>query len=285
MSLRLLLAGLTLASAVHAATPLEEAISLYKEKKYPDARAAFEKIATTEPTNAAACYYLGMTLTRRGDDKAQQDALPWLEKAANLEPNNPTYLADYAGVSMLVADKTMSLTAATNGRDAMERSLVLDPENIEARVGLWRFYSEAPLWLGDKKKAAAELSEIRKRNPDRADLLLIDSAIKAKKFNDAFNLCDERLGQNPEDSFALFQYGRVAIASGQNLDRALANLKKYLALAEIAPSKANPALGWLRLGNLHEKLGQADDARAAYQAALRLKPDDSAAATALANLK
>lgn len=286
MSLRFLLLALASSALAHAATPLDEAIALFKEKRYPEARAALEKIATADPTDARACYYLGMTLLRRGDSKAREDALPWLEKAAQLEPRNATYLADYGGTSMLVAEKTRSLGAATKGRDAMEKSLTIDPENIEARVGLWRFYAEAPWPIGSSSKAAAQLAEITKRDPKRAVMVQLDASISAKKFEEAFRRCDELLAKTPDDFFALFQYARVALASGQRLDRGVACLEKYIALASADRSgTANLVLAWVRLGNLHEKRGRADDARTAYQKALELQPGEKTAAAALANLR
>ena len=285
MSLRLILAVFAFGTAVRAASPLEEAVSLYKEKKYPDARAALEKIATAEPNNAAASYYLGMTVLRRGDGKAMEDALPWLERAAKLEPANATYLADYGGISMSVAGKTRSVSAATRGRDAMEKSLTINPDNLDARTGLWRFYTEAPWPLGSSAKANTQLDEIRKRDPKRATMLLIDARTAGKKFPEAFQLCEELLAKTPDDFFARFQYARVALSSGQNLERGVECLKKYISLATATPGSANAVIAWVRLGNLHEKRGHPDEARAAYEAALKLQPNDKAAAAALANLK
>src|SRR5512140_2750219 len=105
------------------AAPLDDAIVLYQAHKYPDARAAFEKIAAAEPNNAAACYYLGMTLRHRGDATALDDAVPWLQKAVDLEPNNADYLSDFGGTSLQLAAKNNSLSAATHGRTAMEKAL------------------------------------------------------------------------------------------------------------------------------------------------------------------
>src|ERR1051326_650023 len=215
------------AAVATAAESIEEAKKLYNEKRFPEARELLEKIATAEPNNAAAAYYLGMTLVRRGDGKGMEDALPWLEKAAKLEPNNALYLADYGGVSMSVAGKTRSFTAATRGRDAMEKSLTLNPDNLDAREGLYRFYNEAPWPLGSSSKASNQLDEIRKRDPHRATMITLNSKISAKQYDDAFKLCDEMLAKNPDELFALFQYARVALASGQNLERGLSCLKKY----------------------------------------------------------
>jgi len=80
-----------------ASTDIDRAIALYNAKEYPAARAALEKITAAEPDNAAACYYLGEVLLLRGDDRALDDAIRWLDKAATLEPTNADYLADFGG--------------------------------------------------------------------------------------------------------------------------------------------------------------------------------------------
>ncbi|PHX84711.1 MAG: hypothetical protein CK538_10665, partial [Opitutia bacterium] len=85
-----LIFGLVISAA--QAASLSAAIELYAAKKYPEARLALEKITAAEPKNAAAAYYYGMTIRRRGDTTALADAVPWLAKAAELEPTNPTYL-------------------------------------------------------------------------------------------------------------------------------------------------------------------------------------------------
>jgi tetratricopeptide (TPR) repeat protein len=285
MRLRLFLQGFILSAVVHAATPLEDAISLYKGKKYPDAREALEKIVAAEPGNAPACYYLGMTLLRRGDGKAMEDALPWLEKAAKLEPTNALYLADYGGISMSVAGKTRSLSAATKGREAMEKSLTINPDNLDAREGLFRFYTEAPWPIGSSSKAAVQLEEIRKRDPNRATMISLNAKISAKQFDEAFKLCDELLAKSPDAFFALFQYARIALASGQNLERGLACLQRYIALAVKTPDGPKPAIAWVRIGNIQEKLARPAEARTAYETALQLEPGNRAAAAALASLK
>ena len=286
MSLRFLLLAFALVAAARAATPLEDAIGLYKERKFPEARAAFEKITAEEPKNAAACYYLGMTLVRRGDDKAMEDALPWLEKASALEPTNAHYLADYGGISMSLAGKTKSISAATKGRDAMEKSLTMDPDNLDAREGLMQYYLQAPFFIGgSSSKAAAQLEEIRKRDPKRATMIQLNTRIAAKQFDEAFTLCDEMLAKTPNDFFALFQYSRVALASDRNLERGLECLKKYIALAPTASDTAKPVIAWIRAGDIQKKLGHLDEARVAYQTALQLQPGNKAATAALAALK
>jgi tetratricopeptide (TPR) repeat protein len=283
MSLRLL-AFLSLA-AVAAATQVDDAIALYRAKDYPDARAAFEKIVAAEPTNAAACYYLGMTLRHRGDDKALDDALPWLEKAVTLEPNNADYLSDFGGTSLQLASKNTSYTAATKGRDAMEKALKIDPKDLDTRQGLFEFYEQAPWPLGSSAKAAAQVEEIRKLDPDRAAALSVRMKTDEKDYAGAFKICEGLLAKNPNDYTALYQYGRTSSLCGQNLEHGLACLQKVLTLPPPSPASPTASNVWNRIGVIRERLGQTPEARTAYQTALKLEPTNRQAADALSKLK
>jgi tetratricopeptide (TPR) repeat protein len=119
------------------------------------------------PPNAAACYYLGMTLRHRGDDQALDAALPWLEKAVTLAPENSTYMGDYGGTCFQLADKHHSFSFATRGRNAMEKAIGLDPDNLDARNGLMQFYARAPWPLGSRARANEQAEEIARRDPPR----------------------------------------------------------------------------------------------------------------------
>lgn len=264
---------------------LDAAIALFKSKRFPEARAAFEAITAAEPKNAAACYYLGMTLLRRGDSRALADAVPWLERAAALNPGNADYLADFGGASLRLADRARSLSAATRGRDAMEKSLTINPANLDAREGLYQFYSRAPWPLGSRAKAAVHLEEIRKLDPARATALVVLAKANAKDYAAAFQLCDEILAARPDDYTALYQYGRTADLSGQNLERGLACLQRSLGLKPPGPASPTPSNIWFRIGCIHEKLQHPGDARAAYESALKLDSGNRQAADALAKLK
>lgn len=271
--------------AAAAGPELDRAIALYNAREYPAARAALEKIAAAEPDNAAACYYLGEVLLLRGDSRALDEAIRWLEKAATLEPTNADYLADFGGASLQLAGRNNSFTAAIKGRDAMEASLRIDPGNLDAREGLMQFYQRAPWPLGSSAKADAQLEEIRRRDPDLATALSVNAKADARDYAAAFQLCDAVLAKSPDNYTALYQYGRTASLSGQNLDRGLSCLKKCLARQPPGPGSPQPASVWSRIGVIEEKLGRTAEARAAYEAALKLDPGTTQAATALARLK
>jgi tetratricopeptide (TPR) repeat protein len=284
--------GLTVSAVLALATlaragapPLDQAIALYDAKRYPEARAALERVLAAEPNNAEACYYLGETLLCRGDANALDDAVPWLEKALKLDPNNPSYLADFGGASIELAEKHTSLSAAVKGRDALEKAVALEPDNLEARTGLMQFYERAPWPLGSSAKAAAQLEEIRRRDPDRALVLMVVARANAQDYAGAFKLCDEVLARRPDDYNALYQYGRTAAASGQNFERALACLKKCLTLPVPGPSAPTYSSVWHRIGLLQERFGHPAEARAAYETAFKLDQANKPAAEALARLK
>lgn len=271
------------ASAV--AAPIDDAIELFKAKKFPEARAAFETITSAEPKNAVAASYLGQTLLRRGDPKATDDALPWLEKATILDPTNPTYLFQYGGAQLQLAQKNTSLSAASKGREAMEKAVALKPDYLDAREALFQYYTRAPFFAGgSSSKAAAQLEEIRKRNPDRAVSLDVTTKVNAKEYSAAFKVLDAALAKNPTDYNLLYAYGRTAAVSDLNLAAGLANLQKCLSLTP-GPSSPNHSNVWNRIGNLQEKLKKPAEARAAYETALKLDANNKQAADALGKLK
>jgi tetratricopeptide (TPR) repeat protein len=272
-----------LAGAVSAAT-LDDAYRLYRERNIEGAKAALIEITAAEPQNAQACYLLGLVLGGSKDPKVQDEALVWLEKATKLAPNNAPYLTGYGQQLMAYAAKHTSLSSASKARDALEQALTLNPKDLGARVTLYEYYERAPWPIGSSTKAAAQIEEMKKIDPDRTFTILVGSKTSSKKFAEAFKLCEERLAAKPDDPWALFHYGRVAAVSGQNGDRGIESLQKYIALApnfKDAPTLAN---AWGRIGNIEEKRGNKAAARAAYETMLKLEPGNPSAQAALANL-
>lgn len=264
---------------------LVAALRLLDAKRYPEACVALEKIVAADPKNAAACHHLGRALTARSDQAGYEEGVKWLAKAVELEPNNAVYQGIFGGSSLQLASRTNSLSAATRGRDAMEKALKLDPDYLAAREGLYQFYARAPWPLGNSGKAAAQLEEIRRRDPDLATVLSVMSEARGKHYDQAFRLCDDVLAKSPENYTALYYYGRTASVSGQNLERGLACLQKCLTLEPPRPASPSHSNVWHRIGNVLEQLGRRDEARAAYTSALKLDAGNTQATEALAKLK
>ncbi len=148
-------------------SPLDSGIALFKQRKFAASRAVIEPLAAADPSNAAAAYYLGMDLLRLGGPSGLDGARLWLGRAVKLAPGNAGYLADYAGVCLLMADRDTSFSLALEGRDAMTRAIAADPSNIDACEGLMRFYAKAPWPLGSPVRALSLAAQIAKLNAKR----------------------------------------------------------------------------------------------------------------------
>jgi cytochrome c-type biogenesis protein CcmH/NrfG len=154
-------------AATLGATPLGNAVALYRQRHFAEARALLEHLVAAEPANAEAAYYLGMAAYRAGGPGALDAGRLWLGKAVKLAPGKPGYLAEYAGVCLLLADRDSSLALALEGRDAMTQAIAGDPDDLDAREGLMRYYAKAPWPLGDATKALDQAAEIARRSPPR----------------------------------------------------------------------------------------------------------------------
>ena len=165
--LPLLAALLVFPALAAAATPVDDAVALYRQKKFPEARSLLEPIASAEPTNAPASYWLGMAYLRQGGPTGLDSARLWLGKALKLEPGNETYQADYAGVCLLMADRDSSFSLALEGRDGMTRAIAANPSDLGACEGLMRFYAKAPWPLGSPVRARSLADHIAKLDPKR----------------------------------------------------------------------------------------------------------------------
>jgi tetratricopeptide (TPR) repeat protein len=158
---------LPLLAAALGASPVGDAVTLFGQKRYAEAKAALEPIVAAEPSNAEASYYLGMSLLRLGGPSSLDMSRPWLAKATKLEPANEGYLADYAGVCLLLADRDSSFSLALEGRDAMTRAIAANPGDVAACEGLMRFYAKAPWPLGNTDRALALAAQIARADPRR----------------------------------------------------------------------------------------------------------------------
>ena len=163
-----IIVGLLGVAAPAAAAPsLGDAVSLYRQQRFAEARTLLETLAASQPANAEASYYLGMALLREGGPSSLDLARSWRGKAVKLSPSNENYLSQYAGVCLLAADRDNSFSLALEGREAMVRAIAQDPGDLEAREGLMRFYAKAPWPLGDPAKALAQAADIAKADPRR----------------------------------------------------------------------------------------------------------------------
>lgn len=204
-------------------------------------------------------------------------------------------------------------------RDAYEKSVALDPTNLDARFDLMQYYLAAPGFLGGgRDKADAQAAEMRQRDPvmgKLADAVLANSdkqpAVAERHLRDGLALAPDNtrlrinlsmllhtserwadirtlwedvLKSKPDDRLAHYQLGRLSSISGESLEAGLTHFAAYLANPERADAMTPAGAHWRR-GLILEKLGRRDEAMAAIEEALRLEPDFEQAKTDLDRLR
>ena len=298
------------------AQSVEEGIQLFNAKKYAEAHAA---LLPQGQTDAAAAFYLGRIEMENNDsDKAAE----WFERAVTLNPKSAAYydwLARAYGTQAEHTSKFRLPFLARKLKNALDTGLGLDPDNLDVRDDLIVYYTRAPGFLGGSKEKALEMVvEIKKRNayrgsaaaanlcvatkdtvcaerelqemattyPDSANVYASLAAFytSQKQFDNAFAVLDQRLRARPNEPITLYQVGRTASISGQNLDQGEQALKAYL-VGPMPERGPEPAHAHYRLGTIYEKKGAKDLAREEYRSALQLNPRHQDARKALANLK
>lgn len=192
--------------------------------------------------------------------------------------------------------------------DHLKKAVKLDPTNIEARISLAGYYANAPsIAGGSKKKAREQAEEIMKYDPVQGRAIMAGVYIKEQKYDlaienleyctealpedtelryrlgmvyqeqknydRAFEVFEQMLEIDPQSPAALYQIGRTAAFSGENVDRGIDCLNRYLTV-EVPPGYPGPDGAHWRLGTLYEHRGDPATARQHYQTAVEMNPDD-----------
>jgi len=304
-----------------ATQSIDAGIAALKAQRWSDAEATFRRVVAANAGDHAAHYWMAKALLAQ--DRARE-AEGHLEKAIALQPSNAEYhhwLGFTVGLQALRASALKQPFLARRVKQEFEAAVLLDPDMLEAREGLFQFYLRAPGILGGgADKARVQQREVARRNAYRGYLLLAtleenekndagaecalraamaqfpDSAGAVSAFStwlvgggrtpEAWEAIDAYAKRRPEEPLTLFMVGRVAASSGQQLDRGALALQRYLALPAPVPGGPLPAhsTAQFRLGQVYQQQGRTALARAAYQEALRLNPNNRGAKDALKKL-
>jgi tetratricopeptide (TPR) repeat protein len=304
MKLCLFVFVLMVSATVQAATPQEISAQLQAGDKRGLANA--EAYAKANPKNAEAWSLLTRARVLQGKAEA---AVTAGQKAVALAPNSAQaqfWLGNAYGSRIGEVGMMSKMSMAPKLRDAFEKTVALDPNNLDARTALLQFYLQAPSAIGGgKDKALLQAREIGKRDAARghlarAQIQLADKdnagALKsyeaayaakpsdagirlalgigyqqAERYNDAFRHFHTWTAQDATAGAAWYQLGRTSVLSGQHLEEGIAALQKYLKLPRMANEPANQH-AYYRLGQLYAKAGKKAEARTAFQSALKLDP-------------
>jgi tetratricopeptide (TPR) repeat protein len=285
--------------------------------------AVFAALFTARPTNAedtSSLFQQAQELMRREQFAA---AVPLLDKCVAAEPGSSKFhqwLGRALGLHAAQKGITSSVMSIRKVKAEFDKAIELDPLNLEARNDLAIMYVAVPRLLGGSKaKAAEQVAFIRRHDPALAmqidgDFLAsekkYDAALAAynesaklhsrpiihvrvslvhqqkKEWEQSFAALERALAIDANHPLALYQIGRTAALSGQQLDRGEKCLRTYLAIpAREELENPSIAAAQFRLGNILEKKGEAVSARVEYETALKIDPKQKLAREALAKMK
>lgn len=233
-----------LGAAARAQTPLESAAAALQSGDLAAADAALAPLTAGEKPDPAALHLLSQV---RLGQKNTKEAVALAEKAAQLAPTNAEYHAQFGlALSARMPELGFMQQAMIAGkmRKAFEKAVELDPKNLNALVGLARYFSNAPEIAGGSLTKAAEFAtRLKEINPLLGELELGRVAERGEKFADA--------------------------------------LAHYQAATQLKPDAAG---AHYHCGRLLAKLDRKDEARASFGTALKLNANFAAARKALAEL-
>ena len=277
-------------------------------------------LSTLAADDAQALFRQAQDLVRR---EQYSSAVPLLEKSVAADPGNSKFHQWLGRALGLQAAQNGIVSGALSVRRVqaeLEKAIELDPMNLEARQDFAVMYRAAPGFLGGSNaKAAEQVAFIRRHDPALAlqlegDFLFADKKYDAalsayqeserlhprpmilvrislaqqnrKDWTQAFAALDRALAMDANFPFALYQVGRTAALSGQQLDRGEKCLRTYIAMP-VREDLENPSLAaaHFRLGNILEKKGDIAAARSEYETSLKIDPKQKLAREALAKLK
>ena len=311
--------ALALAAPLAAQNAADEGVRLFTGGRFDDARVQLAAAAKADPRNATAAFYLGRIELAEGDGER---AAEWLERATRIDPASSQYqywLGNAYGRQAVRAGRLKQARLAGRIRGALERSVELDPNNLDARSALLQYYVIAPGFMGGSMgKARAQAREITSRSALRGRIAkgviaernkevalaqreyeaavaaAPDSAIgytvlgdlyrRTGKYDQAFATFARMQKVLPQEAAALYLIGRTSAVSGERLDEGAAALRGYLA-ARRRDTDPPLASAHFRLATILEKQGRRDEARGEYQATLRLDPEQKEAREGLARVR
>ncbi|HEX3729432.1 MAG TPA: tetratricopeptide repeat protein [Opitutaceae bacterium] len=263
---------------------LAAADALRDAQRSVDARAAYAKILQEAPDNPEANCSYGLYACDAGD---WQTALRCEAKALAADPHNARYQYGWGaanGTAALKASLFSKLGYAKKCLAAYQRASELEPRNLQYHWGLLQYYQQAPgIVGGDMAQAYVQAAELKKLDPSSGHQAFAQLYLREKKYGLAFQEYDEALRAAPDSYSDLYNFGRLALMTGQRLEEALGAFRRCLALT---PGRGLPTHGnvhW-RIGGVFEQQGHPDQARAEYLEALKEQPGFRPAQQALDKL-
>ncbi len=224
--------------------PLDEARAALQAGDLGQAESLLVPLTGATAAGAPAFLVLGQLRERQRNLK---EAVAAYEQATKRDATRPEYFSSLGiALSQRMAELSFIQQAMTAGRmkKAFEQSVALDPKHLSGLIGLARYYANAPEIAGG-------------------------SLEKAKEFADRVRALNPFLGE--------LEQGNIA-EKGEDFGGALGHFETALQLHPDDAGLQNAC------GRTLARLGRKDEARARFEAALRLNPAMESAKKALAAL-
>lgn len=286
------------------------------------AKAEQELLAASEkePLKGEAALLLAKLYTKQNKT---DEAITYGKQAAALLPESSEAHFVYAAAisRKMSSNPGFAMANLGNYREALDKALELDPNNYDAHVQRIGFLASAPPVAGGSlekaKAAAAELEAKSEKDGLIAYTIIYDKENDAAKLEETytrlqaiepsnrnhFQIAMSQVQQgkdaeaiphfrhlvdakDPDYRWAAqYQLARALIVSDSDVAQGIEMLKTYIAEApdkgRNLPTKAG---AYWRLGDAEEKLGNVEAAKAAYEQALKLNPEEADAKTGLERL-
>jgi tetratricopeptide (TPR) repeat protein len=223
------------------------------------------------------------------------------------------------GQRALSASVFTKMSWAKKCHEAWEKAVAIDPSFLDARSELLRYYLMAPGIVGggvekardqaakiaaidvtqghlargriaehekDLPAAEAEYRKAVETDPKRVEgpAALATFLGGQKRWAEARAIFEKKLATDPSDAVAVYQLGRIALFSGEDLEKGLAYFDRFLTLPVPEDGPTHADARW-RKGLVLEKLGKTPAAIAEYREALKESPGHRGARRELERLK
>jgi len=275
-----LVALLGLALVLSAAeSPVEQARKLYNLTEFDQSLKILHAVAEKD---AAVYDLIGRNLYMQGEFKKASEAF---EKGLAADPENSTMALWLARAYGRRAETSSPFTApgyASKARQCFERSVQLNPRNLEALSDLFEYYMEAPGFLGGGlDKAQALVPKMEVVNEAEGQWAQAKLAEKHKQYSSAEEHLRRAIEVAPQQVGRFIELARFLAKQGryQEADESFARAEK------IAPN--NPRLMYARADSYIKSGRNLEVAKDLLQRYLRstLSPDDPPRSDAIKLLK
>lgn len=255
----------------------------------------------------------------KGDADAATQAADAALKAFPKDTDVLLWAGRAYGQKAMSASVFTKMSWAKKCREAWEKAISVDPSFLDARNELLRYYLMAPGIAGggvekareqaarigaadatqghvargriaehEKDLAAAEAAYRKAAETDpkgtTGPIVLASFLGGQKRWGEARAIFEKRLAADPDDATAVYQLGRLALFSGEEMEKGVAFFDRYLTLPVPQGGPTYADARW-RKGLLLEKLGKTPAAIAEYREALKANPAHRGARKELERLK